>query len=289
MIGIIDIGSNSIRLMIVEGDKTISKELEVARLGEGLAFTGMLKAERMADATAYIKGYVDEAKAKGASDVFVYATEAVRAAANGNDFINMVYNATGIRLEVLPSAVEAKLGFSGAYSGVSPLAVVDIGGASTEITVGDKYGISYSKSLPIGCVRMRDKCEEDDVLLDEYIDTMLERYGEIPKVDKAVFVAGSASIAVTMMLKMDDYDASRTDGYIITKEDLASLMAKIKSTPYEERAVIQGLPASKIDVAYDGMRLITAILDMLGLDSYTFSDKDSLEGYYKLLVKRGDI
>ena len=284
MIGIIDIGSNSIRLMIAENSQSIiSKELDVARLGEGLVNTGRLKMEKMEVASSIVETYVNKARNAGATKVFVYATEAVRVASNRDEFMNMVYKKTGVHIHLIPNTLEAKLGFSGAYSGDSDLAVVDIGGASTEITVGDSTNIKYSKSLPIGCVRMRDRCGEDDDKIAAYIDEMLPQYGNIPSVNRVCFVAGTASIVVTMKLKMEVWDADKVTGQHISLVDLDEQIYKVMSTPMEERQNIVGLPASKIDVVYQGMLLIRAILGMLKLDEFYFSDSDSLEGYAKYL------
>ncbi len=156
---------------------------------------------------------------------------------------------SGIKIDVVGGELEAKLGFNGAYSGGAVAAVVDIGGASTEITVGDADGIIYSCSRPIGCVRIRDRCGEDEGAITEYVDDVISSYGDIPNVDKAVFVAGTASTVAMICLEEDVYDASKVQDLYVT--------------------------------------LVKAILERLGLDGFYFSDRDNLEGYRDHIRKEG--
>ena len=114
--------------------------------------------------------------------IYVFATEAVRSARNRRDFVDMLAR-RGIDIDVVASQDEAKLGFAGAYTdGVC--CVLDIGGASSEIAVGDANGLTYAKSLPIGLVRIFDKCAEDIDLIDSYVADVIAQYGNVPKFDK---------------------------------------------------------------------------------------------------------
>lgn len=289
MHAIIDVGSNSVRLMLGEGDKTLFKRVVTTRLGEGLATTGRLKDERMTLTVDAIRDFIDVANKNGVRDenVYIFATESVRSAVNGNDFVDRVYKSCGINVDVVSGEIEAKLGFDGAYSGDFVIAVVDIGGASTEITIGDTSGIRYSLSRPIGCVRIRDKCGEDKFAIKEYIESILAEYGDIPKVEKAVFVAGTASTVATMYLKDDVYDSSKVQDLYISKDDLGELIDFVEKTPQDMRRLIKGLPEGRRDIIYGGMLLIDAVLERLSLDGFYFSDRDNLEGYRKRLRREG--
>ena len=287
MIAIIDIGSNSVRLMLSENGVAMSKRVRTSRLGDGLAMTGVLRVERMECTLSIIKEYIDIARGEGVEQIFIYATEAVRVATNRDIFLDMVQEETGISVDVVPSEVEARLGFIGAYTGVGNIAVVDIGGASTEIIVGNESGIRYAQSVHIGCVRMRDKCGEDDALLDEYITAMIEEYGNIPcDIDRAIFVAGTASTVAMMLERTDEYDVSRLDGIDISIEDIRELLALVKATPIDERETIVGLPRDRADIMYGGIKLIERLLTRLGVTHFQFSDRDSLEGYERYLRTR---
>lgn len=289
IIGVIDIGSNSTRLMMSDTVNTLSKDVVTTRLGEGLAVSGVMSDYRMNMTADAVKEYVERAKKQGAEKVFVFATETVRSAKNRKEFTDLVYNKCGIVVDVIDGKTEATLGFNGAYHGVLPVAVVDIGGASTEITVGDASGIMYSVSRPIGCVRMRDKCGEDDRLLDDYIGSILEEYGDIPSVDKAIFVAGTASTVATMIKKIDVYDVKAVDNLYINSDELEELITLLKNTPLDKRNNIIGLPDGRRDIMYGGMLLIRNILKRLNLQGFFFSDRDNLEGYVKYLVSHGKL
>ncbi len=289
MHAIIDVGSNSVRLMLGSGERTLSKSIATTRLGEGLAVTGRLSEKRIADTLEAINIFIDKAVIFGVSleNVFIFATESVRSASNGGDFVNAVYELSGIKIDVVGGELEAKLGFNGAYSGGAVAAVVDIGGASTEITVGDADGIIYSCSRPIGCVRIRDRCGEDEGAITEYVDDVISSYGDIPNVDRAVFVAGTASTVAMMCLEEDVYDASKVQDLYVTKDRLCELTAIVKNTPLSIRSNIKGLPEKRSDIIYGGMALVKAILERLGLDGFYFSDRDNLEGYRDHIRKEG--
>ncbi|MDE6362177.1 MAG: hypothetical protein K2L53_04295, partial [Clostridia bacterium] len=164
---VIDVGSNSVRLMVSEELERIYKKINTTRLGMGLALTGRLDGDRMAETAAAVEQFVQEAKAEQCEEIFVFATEAVRSATNREEFVTLLAD-KGIDIEVVDSEDEAKLGFAGAYTqGVC--CVLDIGGGSAELAVGDSDGLSYAKSLPIGLMRIYDKCQEDIEAIDAYV------------------------------------------------------------------------------------------------------------------------
>ena len=157
--GVIDIGSNSVRLMVSDGTKTLYKRVNTTRLSEGLGLTGKLTEAAMSRTADAAAEFVRAAEADGCGEIYAFATEAVRSASNGGEFVAMAA-ARGVTVDVVRGETEAKLGFYGAYSG-GRQAVLDIGGASTELAIGGEDGMEYGKSLHIGSVRIKDLCGED--------------------------------------------------------------------------------------------------------------------------------
>ena len=281
--GVIDIGSNSIRLLLSDGEKAIEDKIVIrTQLAQDLANTGVLCEEAMQRSIDAIKELVDYAKEKGASEVWPFATEAVRSAKNKEVFLNRLKD-MGIIVDLIPSKNEAKLGFAGAYYG-GRVAVMDVGGASSEIAVGDENGLMYAKSIPIGIVKIKDVCAENIDKAEEYIDSKIKDYGEIPDFDTLISIGGTASSFAAIAMEMEVYDSKKVDFYKLTYEDIQNAVDRIRVLPMEERNTVKGLSMKRRDVIVGGGILIMKIMKMLNKDSLIVRESDNQEGYlqYKL-------
>ena len=136
---IIDVGTNSTKMLVVNGDVDIVRELRPSRLGEGLAATGSLSADAMVRTVGVIESFVTQARDLGATDITVVGTAACRRASNTAEFAALVHERTGTDLVVISGETEAELSFVGALRNLSPVAgntlVVDIGGGTTKLAV----------------------------------------------------------------------------------------------------------------------------------------------------------
>lgn len=281
--GVIDIGSNSIRLLLSDGEKAIEDKIVIrTQLAQDLANTGVLCEEAMQRSIDAIKELVDYAKEKGASEVWPFATEAVRSAKNKEVFLNRLKD-MGIIVDLIPSKNEARLGFAGAYYG-GRVAVMDVGGASSEIAVGDENGLMYAKSIPIGIVKIKDVCAENIDKAEEYIDSKIKDYGEIPDFDTLISIGGTASSFAAIAMEMEVYDSKKVDFYKLTYEDIQNAVNRIRVLPMEERNTVKGLSMKRRDVIVGGGILIMKIMKMLNKDSLIVRESDNQEGYlqYKL-------
>lgn len=286
MYGVIDIGSNSVRLMMSDGINTLSKEVNTTGLAEGLAISGRLKATAIERTAAAVIQYYNKAK-QIAEDVFVFATEGVRSAENSEEFIDKLAK-NGINIEVICGEKEATLGFFGAYSG-GVCAIVDIGGGSTEIVVGDAEGIKYAKSVPIGAVRLRDIAHEDESILDKFIDDKLALYGEIPPFDILYGIGGTPGTLVSIAEGMKEYNPDIVHGYELPKTKIDEIYQRIRKIPMQERGSVQGLSENRRDIIVGAARLLYKIMDMLNIQSVTASERDNLEGYLADKLKNSEI
>ena len=281
--GIIDIGSNSIRLLLSNGQEAIEdKKVVRTQLAYNLANTGMLEEEAMSRTVTVIKDLVDYAKSKGADYVWPFATEAVRSAKNKEVFLGRLKD-LGIDVDLIPSKNEAILGFAGAYYG-GKVAVMDVGGASSEIAVGDENGLVYAKSIPIGIVKIKDVCSEDVNKAEEYIESKIKDYGEIPAFDTLISIGGTASSFAAIAMEMEVYDSKKVDFYKLRYEDIKNAVERIRALPMEERGAIKGLSLKRRDVIVGGGILIMKIMDKLQKDFLIVRESDNQEGYlqYKL-------
>ena len=283
--GVIDIGSNSIRLMLSEDFITIKKELATTQLSQGLQNSGFLCKEAMERSANAIENFYNKAFTEGAEEVYVFATEAVRSAKNRDEFVKMLLN-RDIHIEILPSQYEAKIGFYGAYTG-GRVCVMDVGGASTELAVGDEKGICYSKSLPIGIVRIKDQCKEDLSEMQHYIESAIKQYGEVPEFDDILAIGGTASSFAAINMQMEKYDTKKVDFYKLQYEDIDRMVKNIHSVPFDERGSIKGLSLKRRDVIVGGGMLLMAIMKYLKKDYLIVRESDNQEGY--LMYKKGKI
>ena len=159
--------------------------------------------------------------------------------------------------------------------------VLDIGGASTELAVGDNNGLIYAKSLPIGLVRIYDRCKENLQAVDEYVASVIREYGELPKFDNLLAIGGTASTFVAIKEKMNTYNPQIVDGYVLTKTVVDELTEQIHAMKIQDRLLLAGLEPKRADVIVGGGRLLSAIMSMLGRDYLIVRESDNQEGYLK--------
>ena len=279
-IAVIDIGSNSVRLMLVADGKVLYKALNTTRLGEGLASSPRLKIEAVARTAAAVAEFFRRAKAEGASFVCAFATAAVRTAENGAEFVSLVKESCGLEVDVISGEEEAEIGILGAL-GNDDGGIVDAGGASTEIIVRKGGLVLYKKSVNIGVVRLKDMCGADRNELEEAAKVAAESYGKVPCGVPMYAIGGTATTLAAVLLEMKEYDPSRITGTVITLEKMRFLAERLTAMSAEEIAALPGVPAKRADVLGGGAVLYCVLMDKLGFSQIVVSDSDNLEGYAK--------
>ena len=203
----IDVGSNTTRLLVADADAGLVRDVFTDRaftlIGRSLADGGAIPAEKIEETAEVVSTQAGRARELGAEKIRVVATAAIRAAANAADLTRAIEARAGIRLEVLQGEEEARLAFRGAAYVVDPagtLAVIDLGGGSTEIAVGTADGrVTRADSIPIGSSVLTERHLRSDPPTDVELDAIREDVArafdayEPPDVDEAVAVGGSAS------------------------------------------------------------------------------------------------
>lgn len=277
---VVDIGSNSVRLLISDGQKALLRMLEITRLAEGLNKSGVLSETAMQRTAAAIVRFRDVALREKCDGFFAFATEAVRSAANGEKFAEMLKK-EGICIDVVSGEIEAKIGFSGAYTS-GTIALVDIGGASTELAIGDENGIKYGKSLHVGCVRLKESFGEDIKALKAFGDEAVKEYGvKGVKFDKLYCIGGSASTIASIDAKLATYDEKVLHHRGISRERIAEIIDLVRRTPMDERDKIVGLEPKRKDIAVCSGVWLLCIMDYLGAKEIVNSETSNTEGYLK--------
>ena len=276
---VIDIGSNSVRLMMWADGKVLYKQLSTTRLGEGTAFAPVLKAEAIERTALAVRDFYLRAKGEGVCEVFAYATEAVRSAKNGNEFTARVKALTGLEVEILSGDTEAELGLFGALRERKEGGIVDVGGASTEVCFRKEGRLAFSVSIPLGAVRLFDLCHDDTSLLKKTIAPHLEKLRDAPRLSPVFGVGGTATTIAALRLQLKEYSPDAVQGCHISIEELAALTNKLLSLSAEERKALPGMDVRRADIIAGGAYLLTSVLRMLQTDELIVSDSDNLEGY----------
>ena len=274
---VIDIGSNSVRLMFVADGTVLYKRLKTTRLGEGLTKAPFLKEEAIVRSAVAVTEFNRMALEEGAEQVLAFATAAVRSAKNGRAFVERVQALSGLRVEVVSGEEEATLGITGAL-GCGDGGIVDIGGASTEIIVRSNGETIYKKSIDIGVVRLKELCGEEEEALYAPSQEKVKLFGKVPK---AVMygIGGTATTAAALILGLTVYDSNRVHGSVISKVQIESLSKQLLDMPIEDIAALPCVAPGRADILKGGIVLLWTIMDTLGADRLVISDRDNLEGY----------
>ena len=286
-ISAIDVGSNSVRLMVMADGKTLYKQLDTTRLAEGLAQSGVLKPEAIERTARAVQPFAAAAESNGAGTPHVFATAAVRSSKNGADFVARVKALTGIDVDVLSGEEEAACGILGALRGRDG-GIIDLGGASTEITLQQGGKTLYSKSVNIGTVRLFDMAGQDRSALQAAIDNSLNGYGVLSLDGKDIYgIGGTATSLAALYHELEKYDPKVVEGTVLTREWLCAEAEKLLSLTVEERKALRGMEPRRADVIAGGCLLMYSILNRFNADRITVSESDNLEGYVLLkgLVK----
>lgn len=282
-IAVIDIGSNSVRLMLMADGKALYKTLNTTRLGEGIASSARLKPEAMERTSSAVAEFYARALKEGASSVHAFATAAVRSAENGASFVAEVKELCGLDVEVVSGGEEAEIGILGAL-GDRDGGIIDVGGASTEVIVRRGGKILYEKSVNIGVVRLKDMCGSDKAALQRAALDAVKEYGKVPYGAPMYAIGGTATTLAAVLLDMKEYEPSRITGTVISGERMRSLADRLSAMSVEEIAALPGVPQKRADVLGGGAILLSAVMDGLGFKEIVVSDSDNLEGYAR---KRG--
>ena len=291
MRAIIDIGTNSVRLLMAEKDekgewKTLRKELRSTRLGEGMtdkATIGQGAKERTLSA---VEEFTAMAKLEGAEDIFAYGTSIMRDASNGEEFADEVTAASGVPVRILSGKEEAYYSYIGAAgtSGVIT-SVVDIGGGSTEICVGFGTDVGARHSFRLGCVRCskqfdtttaRGRAELKQHCFTLFRETDLME--SMRNVKRWIGVGGTVTSLASMLQELEVYDSLKVQDYVIHPEDVSKILEKLSKMSYDDKCHMKGLLPSRADIIVAGVVILDSLMEYFALSEITVSDRDLSEG-----------
>ena len=277
-IAVIDIGSNSVRLMTSADGKVLYKTLETTQLGEGIANSPVLLESAMQRTAQAVANFAARAKNEGVEEVYAFATAAVRSATNGADFVRKVKALCGVEIEVLSGNEEAEIGIKGAL-GERDGGIIDIGGASTEIIVRKKGKTLYEKSVDIGVVRLKDRCGRELSSLQSAAKEAVKEYGEVPKGATMYAIGGTATTIAAVLLDLKEYDGAKVSGLKLNQAQIQGLISRLVNTTVDELAMHPCVPRKRAEVLLGGVVWLLEIMQAFGFEEVVVSDSDNLEGY----------
>ena len=288
----IDIGSNSTNLLVVDGNgNEIVREVNVTALGEGVARTSTLSPAAVERTIRVISRYADIVATHEAR-VHITGTAACRMATNTAEFFAQVQKITGVAPRLLSSRDEARLAYLGATTSLPAVdgltMVVDIGGASTELTVGTSEVLD-SVSLPFGVVTLteaelhRDPPRAEELsnaisIVGDAVDNAVIERPVLADAQRVVGVAGSIVTIAAVELGLHTFDAARLHGMQLTKDAAEDVFRTLATESLADRVHNPGLPVERAGVIVGGCCLLVAIMRRLGLDHIIVSTHNLLDG-----------
>ncbi|MCP6763076.1 MAG: Ppx/GppA family phosphatase [Fischerella sp. CENA71] len=303
IIAAIDLGTNSLHMVIVRIETTlpafsiIGREKETVRLGDRDLVTGCLKAEVIERAIACLRRFQEVAKTLNAETIIAVATSAVREAPNGKEFLQKVEVELGLSIDLISGPEEARRIYLGVLSGMEfnnqPHMIVDIGGGSTELILGDTHQARTLTSTKIGAVRLTNELIKSDPIsnadfqyLQAYARGMLERsveevlanleYGEQPRL-----VGTSGTIETLAMINAREklgFIPSTLNGYQFSLKDLREWVNRLRKMTNIERATIPGMPEKRSEVILAGAVILQEAMNLLGIDAIAVCERALREG-----------
>jgi exopolyphosphatase/guanosine-5'-triphosphate,3'-diphosphate pyrophosphatase len=305
----IDCGTNSIRLLVAElterHDGTfdlrdLHREMRVVRLGQGVDSTGKLAPEAIERTRVALVDYAVAARRKGAEKIRMVATSATRDASNRDEFFAMTREVLGIEAEVITGDEEARLSFTGAVGEQDPedgpFVVVDVGGGSTELVLGNWDGqraeVIAAKSVDIGCVRITERALKSDPPTPEEITAadalankiLAEAFAQVD-VSKAktwIGVAGTVTTLTAVAQGLTEYDSERTHLSKLSRADIDRLTVDLLSVDHATRAANPVIHPGRVDVIGGGSVIVRALAEQLaargGPTELVVSEHDILDG-----------
>ena len=285
-VGVVDIGTNSTRLLIADVEdgtvRELDRRLEITRLGEGVDARRQLLPEAVARVRNVLVDYRRVMDEKGAERRLAFATSAVRDAENGEAFLGELEWSYGFETRLLTGHEEALLTFRGVSIGrdvEEDTIVVDVGGGSTELILGGPAGVSFHESYDLGCVRLSERFPGDPPGATAYVRSTLEQnVPEQIRAQHAIGVAGTITQLATLDLGLEREEPDRVHGHRMTADAVARLLERLAAMPVKEIRELRGMHPERAPVIVAGTVVVLEVIRHFGLAELEVSERDIMHG-----------
>lgn len=298
----IDCGTNSTRVLVADAEGTaLDRRMRITRLGQGVDATGALAPEAIERTLAVLREYREVMDEHGVTTVRMTATSAARDAANRDEFFAPAAAIIGSPPELLSGEDEARLSFRGAVHELDPeggpFLVVDIGGGSTEFSVGttEPEGVV---SVDIGCVRITEKFLRGDPptavelsqalsVVRDYLEDVARDVPAAKEARQLVGLAGTVTTVAAVEQGLAEYDRDRIHHFVLTRAAAEDVFRTLATESRADRVHNPGLEAGRADVIVGGTAILVAIMRYFEHDTCLVSESDILDGLVLSLLERG--
>lgn len=296
-IGTIDIGTNSMRLLIADYKnnkiKNRKKYINITRIGQGVDDKGYITEEALERNLNALKEFADKCIEEKCEKVYCMGTSALRDSKNGQDFVNRAKELTNIDVKIICGEEESNLGFMGVLEGAGGdksnyILVLDIGGGSTEFIVGNEDGIKFCKSENVGALRMTEKFITTDPISDEEFNKMSDFIEKTISstldkikgmhVSKLVGIGGAITSLSAMNQQLEVYSMEKVHNSVVTKKDLEKILQNLKKMTLSDKKTIKGLQPKRADIITAGVKILHIVMEKLEIEKIMISEYDNLEG-----------
>jgi exopolyphosphatase/guanosine-5'-triphosphate,3'-diphosphate pyrophosphatase len=305
-LAVIDIGTNSIHMVLAEilpdaSFKILDRFKDMTRLGNGVFATKRLSDEAMIRALEVLKTLVTLARNKGFERIVAVATSAVREAQNGGDFVALIMEHTGLKVRVISGTEEARLIFLGVKHSIAlpdgPSLVVDIGGGSVELIVGNREGLLHGHSLKLGAIRLAEqylpKTPPSESMMHALNNAVLSHLRDalgsfkIKRFQSLVATSGMAgNLGEIIHLRQTGRPLPQHNLATILLRDIRSLEAELAKSSVKARLAIPGLDVKRVDTLLPAAVVLRCLLELSNLSEITLCDKAIREGViYDFIVR----
>jgi exopolyphosphatase/guanosine-5'-triphosphate,3'-diphosphate pyrophosphatase len=295
-VAVVDIGTNSTRLLVADiADGRVdeaARRSTVTRLGRGVDTSSQLSAEAIEAVCGVVGEYIATYQALGAERVTAIATSAVRDAGNSAMFLAELRERFDLDARILDGEREARLTYAGACAdhptdGRRTL-VVDIGGGSTELVVGNGPEVSFHTSLQAGTVRHTERCLPTDPPTAAELEALAadvraligEALEGAPAVraDEGIAVAGTPTSLAAIEQRLEPYDPELVHGYALSLGSIQRMLSQLAAKPLAERLETPGLHPGRAPTIVAGAVILIQVMRAFALEEIEVSEHDILWG-----------
>ena len=296
-IGTIDIGTNSMRLLIADYKnnkiENRKKYINTTRIGQGVDEKGYITEDAMERNLNALKEFNDICKEQNCEEIYCMGTSALRDSKNGKEFVKRAKDITDIDVKIICGDEESNLGFLGVLEGTEGdkkdnILVIDIGGGSTEFIFGNEEGIKFCKSENVGALRMTEKFittdpinEEDFNRMHSFIESTISSTLKIlknKKISKLVGIGGAITSVSAINQQLEVYSMEKVHNSEVTKKDIEKILQNLKKMTLNDKKTIKGLQPKRADIITAGVTILNIIMEKLEFEKIMISEYDNLEG-----------
>jgi exopolyphosphatase / guanosine-5'-triphosphate,3'-diphosphate pyrophosphatase len=290
----IDIGSNTLRLLIAEktetGLKPVYRDREIVRLGRNFYPERRMSSLSFELALSVLKRFKRAIESYGACPIRAVGTGVLREATNTQFFLKAAQERIDLPIRIISGLEEARIMARGTLSVfTSPpdrTTIFDIGGGSTEVAFLKNRKLRDRQSLPLGVVGLTEvflpsdpSSEKEMAALRNHCRNILEK--NLPgdaTIDVLIGTAGTATTLAAMAKKLTSYDPDLINGTVLTRDQLAGLFNEMVTLPISQRAQLPGLEPGRADIIFPGLVLVQELLTFFRQEKFLVSDAGLLEG-----------